>query len=383
MSSAIGKSSSMNWIYRISMLVLALYPVLFSYVFPFNLNYGETFLLILSFLCLFKSFQLPQGYLILWMYVAIDMIAISGGFKMTYLIPGGISFFIFSISVIALSCCFKLEVFYRYFRIIFILSAIVWCLQILNLLPPEYSRSFILPISDHIGYGEVDLQELRFIREDVDRASSFFLEPAYYAQFIAIYLAIVLFYDIGDKKLFPLRALFPIILLLALRSGVGIICLIVLICIKLLSYLKKTNNLLKLLYIIPIVVFVGVFLAQSSLGADMLSRTAEFSEEGSSGYLRVLQGYIIFSDLPLYGKLFGQEMVGDYMFANGLSTVLIRTGIIGMLLLIYVYIRMYIKGTSLSKTMIILLLSMSLVEQVYLGPSMLICTIIAFSSHKT
>lgn len=382
LASSTSKTIFEDRIQTIGMFLLALYPVLFSYVFSFNINYGESFLLIFSFFCLGRSLSLPSGYIFLWIYVAIDTIIISDGFKITYLIPGGISFFIFSFSLAALSSCFNIEKCYRFYRSIFLLSVVVWVCQLLNLLPLEYSRSLILPISDHIGYGEVDLKELILIREEADRASSFFLEPAYYAQFIAIYLALELFYKTGDKKLLSIRAILPVIVLLVLRSGLGVICLIVLILIKFFSFKKTKRSSTALILSIPIAIFIGYLFIQSTYGEDLISRTTEFSEEGSSGYLRVLQGYILYNDLPTLGKVFGQELIGDYMFANGLSTILIRTGIVGLILFLFVYCRLYINGTSLSKSMVILLLTMSLVEQVYLGPSMLICTVIAFSSQK-
>ena len=382
MSQIIRKKNKTITMQNMCAFLLAIYPVLFSYVSFFNINYGEIMLLVFSCVCVFKSFKLPSGYLLYWIYAAIDIFLICDGFKITYLIPGGISFFIYSLSLAVLSQLFNTHIFYRIFRAVFFVSVIVWCLQFLGLMPDQYSKSLIFPISDHIGYGNVDLKDLQYMRSETDRFCSFFLEPAYYAQFIAIYLSLELFYRAEETKLITKLSLFPICMLLLLRSGLGILCLAVIFGYKLVLYIKNKGFNYYLLLFVPLVFLMGFLFLRSDIGVQMLNRRVEFNEEGTSGFLRLFQGFMIYDEFPLVGKLFGQELSGGYRFANGFTTVLIRQGLIGMILLVYVYFRLYRKSSSMGKCMVWLLLVMSLIEQVYLAPSMLLCTIVAYLSRK-
>lgn len=390
------------------MLLLAFFPILTAYINSFNFNFGETAFILLLLLALIrvksiKIFKFPDYYFYFWIYVAIALLITSNEFKITYLIPGGIAFFIFSLSLGLSSMFFNIEVLYKGLKILFFVALVFFLMQNLNLLPPQYQVVAVFPISDHVAYTNTDFEALMDLRSTTIRPSSLFLEPAYYAQFILVLLTIELFYK-AQKRLFTPLAVLAIVVLLFLRSGLGISCLAIVILFKLLSFYNilqpatlknKKTGLFVVLFLI--IIASWVFLS-TEIGQELLERKNEFTEEGSSGFLRFVQGFMIFDALPIRNKIFGISMEdvasmhlsfftytpeGDVkLFTNGLCTLLIRTGLLGFIFLFVVYFKIFKKGTPLARALILLLFFMSLLEQVYLASSMLLCTVIAASCTK-
>ena len=383
------------------MLLLALYPILYSYMSSYNLNYGEIGLgLATAFGMIHYGMKdglvFPSKYLYFWIYVSITLIITSNSFKFTYLIPGGIAFSLFSLNWAFSSRVFHLDSLYKCMKIVFFIAVLVYIAQLLHLMPNQYQYIAVFPISDHIAYADIDYQGLMNLREGTIRPCSLFLEPAYFAQYALIFLALEMFYKTDIDRLLTPISFITIIVLLLLRSGLGFCGLIVLLSIKCYDYLKKSRNgWMTLLLIAPVLIyFLSLFLV-SEAGVELMERKSEFQTEGSSGFLRIVQGFLIFDALPLFHKLFGISMesvaamqlpfftytsTGEVsLFTNGFCTVLIKTGLMGLLLLLFVYYKMFKNGSMLSKTLVILLLVMSMIEQVYLTSSMLLCSVIANS----
>ena len=394
----------LSWQTSVAMFLLAAYPLLTTYVSAYNLNYGEIALALFLVISVIISRSLtnisfPKGYILFWALVSIALIVNSGSFRITYLIPGGIACTLFSLNVGNISGYFINNKLRKYITIIFLLSVVVYFFQILNLVPAEYKNTFILPISDHIGYDGYDLNELRDLRWDNTRPCSFFLEPAYYAQFILIFLTIELFRMKNANKICTLLSVVAIALLVVLRSGLGMVGLAIILITKFFVYFKNSNKArLYFLFIISIALIIVFYFAQSVTGVELLARTEELETEGSSGFVRLLQGYYIYNALPVVNKFIGCDVsmlesmqlpfvtyVNNeaILFTNGFSTLLIRTGLLGALILVYVYVQLFKNGNLLAKAIIVLLLTMSLVEQVYINSSMLVCTIIAYKNQKT
>lgn len=386
------------------MLALALCPVLYSYVSSFNLRYCDILFLILVFGVWFLNggkniFIFPRFFLVFWIYAAIALIMISHNFKITYLIPGGIAFAIFSMSWGTCSKYFSISVFYAVLRIVFILSVIIFFAQLLKLLPNQYQISAILPISDHVAYTDTDYYALMLLRDRSDRPCSFFLEPAYYAQFLLIYLAVNLFYKTRKDVFFSLSSILCIITLVLLKSGLGLSGLAVLLSIRVIVFFKESKKTRRVLFATLPVLFIAIsYYFTTDAGLAVLERQDELTTEGSSGFMRVVQGFMIFDALPTSNKVLGVSMDdvenmhlpfitydenGDAkMFTNGLCTLLLRTGLLGMILCFVVYFFIWKNGTILSKVLLILLFVMSIIEQVYLLPSMLIISVISSSLIK-
>lgn len=401
------KSSSIASLHRInicSMVCLAIYPVLYAYMNSFSMNYGEMLFIILLPLIFimaktYKIIRLPSSYLIFWFYVALLLIIGSTEFKITYLIPGGMAFTLFSLLLGVASKYLDVKLLYRVMKYIFIGASVVFVMQSIGMMPSEFSRSLILPISDHLAYSNIDYDGLIALRQYGSRPSSIFLEPAYFAQYSCIFLILELFYKAGDSRLFTKFSLLVILEMLFLRSGCALLGLATVLSVKLICYLKYSQKSIAYFVLaLPFILIAINYYLSSEIGSALLERTSELSTEGSSGYLRVLQGYFIYDYLPVVNKVFGistSELSNMYipflsvgnngevsMFANGFFTLLIRTGIVGFLLFTNVFFRLYKSTNNMGKASLWLLFAFSLVEQVYLLFPMLLCFAIA-SVKKT
>ena len=365
------KSVNLHRISICSMVCLALYPVLYSYMNSFSMNYGEVFFIALLPMILlmaktYKIIRLPSSYYLFWFYVALLLIIDSGEFKITYLIPGGIAFTLFSLLLGVTSKFLDVKHLYNIMKCIFIAASIVFILQSLGLMPSEYSICFILPISDHLAYSNVDYDALMALREHGTRPASIFLEPAYFAIYSCIFLILELFYKAGENRLFTKFSLLIILQLLFLRSGCALLGLGTVLLVKSIFYLKYSKRSIGYFVLaIPFFLIAIYYYFSSEIGSELLERTQEFSTEGSSGYQRVFQGYFIYDYLPSFNKIFGistTKLSNMYipflsvrsdgevsMFTNGFFTLLIRTGIVGFLLFVYTYIRIYKSTNNMGK----------------------------------
>lgn len=402
------KSSSNVNLHRIrvcSMVCLALYPVLYSYMNSFSMNYGEVFFIVLLPLIFlmaktYKILRLPSLYWVFWFYVALLLIIDSSEFKVTYLIPGGMAFTLFSLIMGVTSKFLDLRLLYCVMKYIFVVASIILIMQSLGLMPSEFSRCFILPISDHLAYSNTDYEGLMELRQYGTRPSSIFLEPAYFAIYCSVFLILELFYKAGDHRLFTKFSFLIILQLLFLRSGCALLGLGIVILVKSICYLKYSKKSAGYFVLaIPFFLFAFYYYFSSEIGSALLERTREFSTEGSSGYLRVVQGFFIYDYLPTVNKIFGistsklstmyipflsVKSNGDVsMFTNGICTLLIRTGIVGFFLFLNVYIRLYKSTNNMGKASLWLLFALSLVEQVYLLFPMLLCFVIASVKRQT
>ena len=380
------------------MAFLSLYPILYAYMNSFSFNYGEMLFLGLLplILILAKSYRittLPSGYYVFWFYVALLLIISSGDFKVTYLIPGGIAFTIFSLMTGVSIKYFNIDYLYKLMRSFLIIASLIFILQYMGLTPEEYSRCFILPISDHLAYSNLDYEGLIAMRQYGTRACSIFLEPAYFAQYACIFLVLELFYKAGTERLYTKLSIFIVAILLLSRSGCALLGLATVAAVKLITYLRYTKRSMGyLLFVLPIIGMSIFYYFSTDVGVALLDRTAELNTEGSSGYMRVFQGFFIYDYLPLINKIFGistEDLMnmnipflsvgrdGEVaMFTNGLFTLLIRTGFVGFIIFMYIYIKMYKSTNIVGKASLWLLLSLSLVEQVYLLFPMMLCTVL-------
>ena len=240
------KSVNLHRISICSMVCLALYPVLYSYMNSFSMNYGEVFFIALLPMILlmaktYKIIRLPSSYYLFWFYVALLLIIDSGEFKITYLIPGGIAFTLFSLLLGVTSKFLDVKHLYNIMKCIFIAASIVFILQSLGLMPSEYSICFILPISDHLAYTNVDFDALMTLRKHGTRPASIFMEPAHFAIYSCIFLILELFYKAGENRLFTKFSLLIILQLLFLRSGCALLGLGTVLLVKSIFYLKYSS----------------------------------------------------------------------------------------------------------------------------------------------
>lgn len=380
------------------MFFLSIYPVLWIYNSPISgLNCGDFCFLFLFVLYLLRGGPLlnrfNSRYLLLWLWFAVSLIITATPFKITYLIPGGIRFFVYSIVLFLVLNTFNYFYFIKFFRVFFMISAVIFFMQFFMHLFTGRSFSALIPfmsLTDGLSTSALIHSQIRF-----ERPASFFREPAHYAQIVCVFLVLELF---GNKeKLFnfsPLAKVGTVILLL-LSSGNASMILFVVYGYFLYYYLKTVSLKRKAKTIVAIVplIFLGVFTAfKFGDSFFLIARAAEISSEvetATSGYLRVIRGYEVFDVLPTFNKILGssEETILEFenyskstffkgilrydLYFNGIQTVLLYKGIIGLGLFLYLLFGLYRNNIRVSKVLITSFILLSFIADTYLYPIML------------
>lgn len=386
--------------YKIVMLLLALYPIMGYYSGPAGLTYANILTIILVVVSFLKNSKksflvYPKYYLVFWIYAALALVFFTvSSFKITFLIPGGISFFLWSLAFGLTLRYFNFDALKKYLYIVFFIASTVLIVQeVMTFITGSRFIAF-LPLSEELTIG-ASYSEWKQVLLSANRSSSLFSEPSYFALYSLPILAIELFYGKGEKKFFTPFSFYIIAVLIILRSGVGFVGIFFLLLIKTLTFLKSSTfkRILLLIFFSLIVAFAVKEYITSEIGKNVLGRIDEFDTENSSAYLRVIRGYLVYDYMPWMNKVFGiwpddllkmhipffdmEVAKSSNLYFNGVQTALIRVGIVGTLLLLIVYIDIYKKNIPLSKVLIWTFLLFALMDQMYMSTTMLIFTTIA------
>lgn len=375
---------------KVAMLILALYPILSYYPFFTDiLSIGNVLIIILLLYCLQSrnvKIRMPKPFLYVWAFVTLASIITASTFKVTLLIPGGVTFCLFAISLSVIVPLFNISYLRRYILVISYIAIAVFLLQELTYYQTGRRFIFLLPLDPSL-YGGLTYNELVASHIDSSRSCAFFCETAYYAQYLLLSLCLELFAFTEDKKLFNIRTVLLSVALLLSKSGCGVVGLAVLYFIKFISYNKKlsiSTISVSLLFIGVVAYFIGGWITTGT-GDFLIERSTEFDSETSSGYIRIMRGYLIFDELPSLNKMIGMPMSevgmlaeskglyeqGSGFISNGLQTILLLHGYLGFLLWVIFVITVYKESQLIGRACIFLLLALSLMESVYLSSTML------------
>lgn len=382
-------------IQKYAMFLLAAFPVLNSYVLFGEFTIARFVLLILFIICISKgAFSLneyPKLYLVFWAYAALHLIIYSGAFKVTYLIPGGVNLFFYSISLFVFCHFYNSSYFKNYIWYVFLFATALFFYQLIVFNLSGTRLSVFLPLTDNIAYSVKTYNELVQVQNSFeDRFSSIFLEPSYYGQFALIVLTIELFREENKNKLITLRAAFIIIVELLIKSGVGLIGLIVVALLKLIHVvfvLKQKQYIVYLVLFAPIFLYGINYYLNSNMGSGISDRAnfetnvnGEFADQSANE--RLLYGFWEFDRLDDFDKIIGTTRVNRIIIAernhaiNGFSSSLITYGVIGTILILFYYISICRMKSILSIAFAIVLLVVSFAETILFDDFMLICTTI-------
>lgn len=384
---------------KLSMVILAILPLLAWYKIPFPVGLGYTLVLFLSAYTIFiRSFRFnvfPPIFWSLFIYVCCMWIY-SHDFELWTLIPpGGWMFFLFFLALIWGVLNFDLQLLKKYMRwVVLISAALFWVQFILKITTGSQTFCFVPNLTGAFTYEGMSYAELAAHQMQGARPCSIFLEPAYMAYYYITYLVLVWF-DKNNKNWLNKEIILVILSLLALQSGSGMVGLAILIIVKLFNLFWTANNTRRLLLItlaLPLLICAVYIYVGSDIGQDMLLRSEEFSNEGSSGYTRVIGGFLMFDQLDLQEQMvgipdvrerFGRETWdGRYVFfANGVQTILLSLGYIGVILYFFFYASLFRKAGLSSRMCIIVLLVMALLESNYLNPYMMLLSIIPCAEY--
>lgn len=395
-----------NNIRRAAMLLLALFPILQYYALPVSLPFsiGEVLLLLFSIYVLsrFNTKQVwhfPKHYVTYWAYCAV-IIFITSGFKVSYLLPGGLAMCMFSLFFAAFAFVFDEEYLLRFFRYMFIPLSAFFVIQEISFRATGTRITWHLPIASETAYyGGLTFEQLESVQAWGERSSSLFVETAYFAEFLLMHLCLEFFGKQGRDKLYNYYSIAIILVLLFVRSGSGMMGLAFLGIVKLISYQRQSKSgrsWIILLLTIPVLLFAATKYVQSEVGSSVMDRQKEITNQSGSAYDRMFRGFEIYEVMPTVNKIIGinvdelresdsyngVETVKEGMLLNGLQFALVSKGLIGLAIFLMFFVAIFKNSNILTKSALGLLLVMSLIESVYFSHHMLILTLIALNAKR-
>ena len=377
------------------MHVLALAPILAWYDIHFPVGMGYMLILFLSAFVIvrnrFRVSVMPKAFWLMFVYVCM-MWTYNNNFAIwTVFPPGGWLFFLFVLAVIGGTITFSQKYLKKYMRIVlFVAIVLFWIQFILKLTTGSQIFCFIPPLTSSLTYEGMSYTELVALQLNGDRPCSIFMEPSYMAYYSLAYLSLEWFGSETKRKLFTKEVILILVTLLALRSGSGMVGVAILLAVKLFSVFWNSSigrRITMMLLLIPLIVGSFFIYQSSEAGQAMLSRSSELSTENTSGFSRVVAGYLMFDSMSPNDKMVGipnaREVFGversdgrTIFYINGVQTILISLGYIGAFVYLLFYISLFRKVSIQSRMSIIMLLTMGLLESNYLNVYMMLFTII-------
>lgn len=242
-------------------------------------------------------------------------------------------------------------------------------------------------------------------RESSDRLSSFFSEPAIFAQYLVPYFCLHLFDRKINNNQKSIATLLLIAVFLLMQSGNALFglgaCLFFFFLFRMQgSWKRKVQTVMFGIVIIAI----GFYFMRTEIGEKMLSRKEQVSINSvenlgysSSGFDRIFKGYYIYSeystlckiignDNPQYKKkaalgsevgfLFSEEKQ-DYLYCNTFQMVLLNTGLIGMLIMFLVFRGIWKSTNHCGKDLLLTFFAFSLFSASYFSENMCLYMLIS------
>lgn len=323
---------------------------------------------------------------------------------MSHLLGSYLTLMLFSANLVLLAPFVDLDRFIKYYRIFGIITCAIFFAQEISFLLYGSRFMALIPFLD-VHYEGFSTEEFSDKMSMKDRSCSCFLEPSHFAQYVLPLLA----FELGSlHERNRSLAFVPIVLsivLLILRSGVGLLCGAALWCVFILfsrrSLAVKTFVILPLVSILTLVFFISY--SNTEKGAAVVDRAVQLNpnnnNELSSGIIRVYRGYMVYDTLDLPAQLLGVGVGGandaidnssyNWMFEEGdhylnnIQTLLIGYGIIGTFIFMLFLLSMIRTKSFVSVLFVVAFLSTSLLESYFGAYRMLLFLGIPFviSSH--
>jgi hypothetical protein len=228
----------------------------------------------------------------------------------------------------------------------------------------------------------------------VTRSSSFFSEPAHFAQFLFPFIPLVMYFEKGWKRF--LYVSISIIALFLLKSGNGIVGLGVILIVYSIYYLRYLSAFKKIILLAFISLFIAVgvgYIVSSEIGQKYMSRSEEISTvsddaDDASGFVRIYLGYFIYDDYGVVEKIFGinnfsklQTIINSNKFGylldgvlyfNTIQNFLLKAGVIGLIFYLLWLMGIYRKNNICGKAIVITFFVLSFMSSQYLTPIMIL-----------
>jgi len=388
---------------KLSMALLLLAPILGIYGNPDGWSYDTLLTLPLSFFYFLYYFSskgsvvdsknpLSEGLALYFIYWGV-ILAVFALKLPLIVIQAYLAFFLFYAT-------FHLSAFVKMYKLFALLCIGLFIAQEITYYVTGVRISgFLSFLPSYSGFSASDMA---MINAEALRSSSFFSEPAHFAQFLLPLFAIELYYD-NKRYHFVYAALIGGTLLL-LRSGNGIVGMAAILMFAF-SYFKhkskKTKWIMMLLFVF-VVALAGFYYLNSEMGESIIGRQAELSshyEGGSrSGFLRVWRGFYVFDDYNVIEKIIGcpnEKVQLNHVTASGMlmvskaelyfnafQKILLNTGFIGVAIFVYVIVRLWRGNSICGKAILCSLIALSFVAAIYMSFIMILHLVLAQSMKR-
>ncbi len=311
-----------------------------------------------------------------------------------------ISLLYYSIAFVVLLPNIDMKFVMKYYRFLVYISVAFFFVQEISFYSIGVRPTLYLPLEMY--YEGSDMAGFSESRAFMDRSSSFFLEPAHFAQYILPYYCVVVYNTLKNKKFSWEFLIFTAVLLL-LQSGCGYVGLLA-IFVSVLFIRGLVPIKMKIAMIAALAtgfLIVVYFFMNNPVIVELLSRMDEVTSleverfGAQSGFIRIWRGYFIYGVLaPIY-KVFGVgigslEYIASLLyvpgsryegtFMNGIQTLLVTGGIIGTLLFARFFLKMYNRTSYESRLILICMISIFFIEHMLFTPKMFLFILIAVAA---
>jgi hypothetical protein len=209
---------------------------------------------------------------------------------------------------------------------------------------------------------------------DFYRPHSIFMEPGYYAIFTLPFLV----YNLFKKPNSNIKmSIFLTIGLVLSTSGQALILSAVTWFVWIIkSVLNKGNKIkIKALLVIFLLVMITPFILQNENIQRSIDRL--WGSPTASANSRVFEGFIDYNNLPLLYKTIGigyGNDVSDFSsgYMNSLAYVLVHLGIIGFILILWIFIYMFIKTKGFQRILLLILFLLSGVGTIFISSKIIL-----------
>lgn len=372
--------------------ILAVANVLRSYVLlGMNIDkalfMGVSILNIRSVLSTYRNTRILMPWLVLTVYSMIVVpMASSILFPVNFKVP--IFCAIAYMTLLSIYNYGDLEKFSKFYIYLVLAACIFFFLQEFAFYTTGIRIPGIIPFLDNVYSAKLNTSTSDFINKLAmsQRSASFFLEPAHFVQFVAPGLVISLFNHNKAKLKYAIIITAAMILS---RSGNAMVLMAVIYGSYI--FLSTGKKYLKLL-VVAAVIGAFYYFAGTEQGIELMERSSELDtniSEVNSGFIRIYRGYYVWGAQDLMHKIIGVGDNVDYtmsqatmfawmfrgdtdLFFNGIQSVLISYGIIGMFIFIIALLTIFRNNTTEGRVLIIMFLALSFVESVYNSSEMVL-----------
>lgn len=235
------------------------------------------------------------------------------------------------------------------------------------------------------------------------RPCGFFLEPSYFCQY-TVYSVLMLLMKPQKEKFDYLELVIISVAILLTKSALGYVCFVLMWCAWFVCSFKKRKLPMNVVIIICIILVLLIAEIRFGFAQAAIERVATVLLSGTStGTVRLLRGFIVFSKLPLIYKIIGIG-AGNYggfirtynivtmfdtsisvgnEYMNSVSTIMVYTGIIGSVLYGIAIYRIFKKSCLIQKLMGIIWIVIMFSESNFFTASYAFPLILISSNWKT